>query len=444
MSIESISPHSSANYFSGANWRTPDWVPAQTVEEVITHVRKATATRAGFAPVIGVLACSVLPWTLALAWTAFILVWELWLRLLLEDRLAAHAAKRSQMEGFRWLAAIHFVGATVYCLFPALLWRTGEPIGLVLATVFICGSANHLFVYFASNRLVMLACLAPVAGLALLTPLLSGLSIGTGVSIAALACLILGASFYGFDRNVLLRDLASQAAARASAEQANVAKSQFLATMSHELRTPLNAVIGYAELIEEEAEAGAMAADAGKIRASARQLLGVIDVILDISKLESGGVGLNRERVAVGAVLEHLRIAAQPMAAANNNSITFNTDGALGEADIDHVRLHQCLLHLISNAAKFTRDGAIIVSAARRDGELVFAVRDTGIGISEAQQREIFEPFVQVETDAARRYEGSGLGLTLVRRLARLMGGDVSCESAPGQGSTFTLRVSVA
>lgn len=439
MTVESIP---APRYFSGANWRTPGWVPAQTVAEVVEHVRKPTATRAGFAVIMGVLSFTVLPWPPVAAWTAFMVAWELWLRPLLEDRVALPAAARSQSAGFHRLAAIHFIGATVYCLFPAVLWHAGGAIGLVLATAFICGSANHLFVYFASNRLVMLACLAPLAGLALLTPLLSGLSLSAGVSIAALACLILGASFFGFDRNVLLNSLAAQAAARASAEQANVAKSQFLATMSHELRTPLNAVIGYAELIEEEAERGPMAEDAAKIRSSARQLLSVIDVILDISKLESGGVALTRERVAVAAVLEHLRIAAQPLAAASGNTLTIAGVSGLGEADLDHVRLHQCLLQLISNAAKFTRNGAITVTAARTPHELVFAVRDTGIGIPEAQQAHIFEPFMQGETSAARRYEGSGLGLTLVQRLARLMGGDVTCKSTPGVGSTFTLRVS--
>jgi len=241
--------------------------------------------------------------------------------------------------------------------------------------------------------------------------------------------------------------VAKQAVARMEAEQANAAKSKFLATMSHELRTPLNSVIGYAELIEEEGE-GANADDARKIRASARQLLGVIDVILDISKLESGAIQLDPDHVKVAAVLDEVREAAAPLAAVQHNTFSIREAGALGEAEIDHARVYQCLMQLVANAAKFTRDGKIALVAARQPMSgrecLVFTVTDTGVGIPEAEHERIFEPFVQVEGDDARRYEGSGLGLALVRRPARLMGGDVRCESAPGQGSTFTLWVAAS
>jgi len=238
--------------------------------------------------------------------------------------------------------------------------------------------------------------------------------------------------------------IAKQATARALAEQANTAKSQFLATMSHELRTPLNAIIGYAELIEEDVE-GPAREDAGKIRASARQLLSVINIILDVSKLESGTIELQRERFKVSEILEQVREAALPLAAQNGNSITIQDAEALGEVVGDHVRLHQCLMQLVSNAIKFTRDGEIRVVASRAiiaaQDTIHFQVIDTGIGIPTDQQTAIFEPFVQLESSNARRYEGSGLGLSFVRRIAQLMGGDVSCESKPGAGSTFTLWV---
>jgi signal transduction histidine kinase len=216
--------------------------------------------------------------------------------------------------------------------------------------------------------------------------------------------------------------------------------------MSHELRTPLNAVIGYAELIEEEASQSPAAQDAGKIRSAARQLLSVIDVVLDLSKLESGLVALQRERVNAAAVLSQLREAAPALAAINNNTIEFREDGPLGEAEIDLLRVHQCLLQLVSNAAKFTRNGRIEVVARRLvDGRtLSFSVSDNGIGIPAEQQQRIFETFVQLDTDDARRYEGAGLGLALVRRLAQLMGGDVTCHSAPGQGAVFTLTIATA
>jgi signal transduction histidine kinase len=318
--------------------------------------------------------------------------------------------------------------------------------GMVLATAWVCGSANHLFVYFSANRWLLLSCVVPLAALSLSAPIITtGLSLESAIAISSLGALMLAAGMFGFDRRVLLGNLAQLAAARMTAEQANAAKSQFLATMSHELRTPLNAVIGYAELIEEEVERGSIAEDATKIRLSARQLLGVIDVILDLSKLETGAIELRRERGQVSAILQELREAALPLATINNNTVIVTESGAMGEADIDHMRLHQCLMQLVANAAKFSRDGEIRIGARRealgqRD-RLVFSVSDTGPGILPADRARIFEPFVQGQSGTSRRTDGSGLGLTLVRRLARLMGGDVRCESTPGQGSTFTLWI---
>lgn len=184
----------------------------------------------------------------------------------------------------------------------------------------------------------------------------------------------------------------------------------------------------------------AIADDAGKIKTSARQLLGVIDVILDVSKLEAGAIALERERVGLSGLMAHVRQAGEPLAARNGNVLI--VEAAEGEAELDHLRVHQCLMHLVDNAAKFTIDGEIRVSARRASDRVVeFSVADTGIGIAPEQQVRIFEPFVQVEGDHDRRYEGAGLGLTLVRRLARLMGGDVTCRSAIGEGSVFTLSV---
>jgi signal transduction histidine kinase len=420
--------------------------PRQAVSEVVSNVRKATWSRVGFAAFVALVSMTVLPIWIAAAWLAFMTLWETVLRIWLEDRLVLPIARRDEDAGSRRLAAIHFFGATVYSTFPVLCWSTGEPLGMVIATAWVCSSANHLFVYFAANRLLLVACLTPLSAMTIAAPLTTaGFDLTTGVSIATLVCMIVAAGLFGIDRHVLLSNLAKVAAARTAAEQANAAKSQFLATMSHELRTPLNAVIGYAELIEEEAEHGTIAEDAGKIRSSARQLLGVIDVILDLSKLESGSVALQRERSVVSGVLEELRAAAAPLAAVNNNTLTISEAMPLGDAEIDHMRLHQCLMQLISNAAKFTKDGAITVTAARitnADGEqLMFEVADTGIGVTPDQQARIFDAFVQVEADAARKYEGAGLGLTLVRRLARLMGGDATCESTPGKGSVFRLWV---
>lgn len=417
-----------------------------TIADVTSNIRKSTGPRVGFALIMAGLSTVVLAPLYAAAWLAFIMVWEIWLRPLLEDTIVAQVAARSQQNGFYLLSAIHFIGGSVYSFYPLAVWATGAPVGMVLATAWICGSANHLFVYFTPNRLLLASCLIPLSAAAVAAPFTTeGVSLTTAVAVATLASLILAAGLFGFDRKVLLGNLAKQASARAAAEDANAAKSQFLATMSHELRTPLNAVIGYAELIEEEAGGGSISEDANKIRASARQLLGVIDTILDLSKLESGSIDLECERMQSSGVLEQLREAALPLAAANGNTLTVSEATPLGEAELDHRRLHQALLQLVSNAAKFTRNGAITVTASRRveggRARLIFDVADTGIGIPAEQVAHIFEPFAQVEHDAARRFEGTGLGLTLVRRLARLMGGDVSCRSESGIGSTFTLWI---
>jgi signal transduction histidine kinase len=245
---------------------------------------------------------------------------------------------------------------------------------------------------------------------------------------------------------VFLTEMISrQALARAEAERANTAKSQFLAAMSHELRTPLNAIIGYAELIEEEPREAAQ--DAGKIRIAARQLLSVINVILDLSRLEAGEVTLKPERVAISEILEQVRESAAPLAAANGNAFHLTVRGNLDEAELDHARLYQCVMQLIANASKFTAGGTIELTVSReaRDGgeAVVFAVRDTGAGIPPNQIERIFEPFVQADGADARRFEGAGLGLAFVRRVARLMGGDVTCQSQLGRGSTFTLWVPI-
>lgn len=419
-----------------------------SVLDVAGAIRKGTWPRVSFAVLMAIGASTVLSPTSAALWCVGMLAWEFLIRIWIEDRLLVPIAARSQTSGFRALAMIHLVGACGYMIFPAATWMSGEPLGMVLATAWVCGAANHAFVYFSSERWLLLSSVVPITVCAVVAPFVThGFSATAIFSVLALICLLLAAGLFGHDRRVLLSVLAKSFAARAAAEQANAAKSQFLATMSHELRTPLNAVIGYAELIEEEAGDAQedIAKDARRIRGSARQLLSVIDVILDLSKLETGATVLERDRVDIGAVLTNLRTAALALAASNKNEMSIEQAGPLGEAEVDHMRLHQCLMQLISNAAKFTKDGRIRVLATRAEvqgrAQLIFEISDTGIGISPEQQARIFEPFTQVQSDADRSYEGAGLGLTLVQRLARLMGGDVTCTSALGKGSTFVFSV---
>jgi signal transduction histidine kinase len=412
--------------------------------DVAGIIGRGTAARAGFSVLIALIAMAVLPWAVCLAWAGFILFWELLARPFL-DGLAIRLARHSEPSGVQAISAINLIGGCAYAVFPITGWASQTPLGMVLATGWVCASAAHAFVYFASHRLLLIAVMIPIAAMVLVAPFaIAGISPITIAAVAALGVLVLSSGFVARDRELLLTMLARQATARAAAEQSDRAKSQFLATMSHELRTPLNAIIGYSEMIEEEG-VPEVADDASKINTSARQLLGVINSILEVSKLEAGVVKIEKDKVDLAMIADQLREAAAPLAAANNNNMTVVEQGELGEAELDYARLHQCVMQLISNAAKFTRDGAINVRLARVTNEgrdlIQVVVADNGIGIPEDQRERIFEPFTQVETEAGRRFEGAGLGLTFARRVARLMGGDVACAATPGGGATFTLWV---
>jgi signal transduction histidine kinase len=223
-------------------------------------------------------------------------------------------------------------------------------------------------------------------------------------------------------------------------------KSRFLASMSHELRTPLNAIIGYSEMLEEEAaEIGkpSFAQDLQKIHVSGRHLLGLINDVLDLSKIEAGRMQLFTERQPVAALISGVVDVAEPLTRKNGNRFLVEADGDLGSLNTDITKVRQVLLNLLSNSAKFTERGDITLGAAGSpDGTSVaFSVRDTGIGMTQEQLGRVFEEFSQAEAGTSRTYGGTGLGLSLSRQLARILGGDISVESAAGIGSTFRFIV---
>lgn len=226
------------------------------------------------------------------------------------------------------------------------------------------------------------------------------------------------------------------------AEQANSAKTQFLASVSHELRTPLNAILGYSEILEEDLTAAKLetpAQDAQRIRGAARHLLHLINGLLDLSKIEAGKMDLAIEKFDVREAISETLDTIRPLAQKAGNRIDAELAGDLGLAETDRVKLSQCLLNLLSNACKFTKGGEVSIKARRENNRLVFEIADTGIGMTEAQAAQIFQPFVQAEGLTTHRFGGTGLGLAITRRLALLLGGDVAVTSAPGQGSVFTL-----
>ena len=236
------------------------------------------------------------------------------------------------------------------------------------------------------------------------------------------------------------------AAARDEAVRASRAKSDFLANMSHELRTPLNAIIGYSEiLLEEAAELGqpALRSDLEKICGAGRHLLGLINDILDLSKIEAGRMEIFPETFMVPGMLAEVQATIEPLVAKNGNRLVVEAAADLGEMRSDLTKVRQTLFNLLSNAAKFTRSGTITLGARRlpaADGDHIeFRVADTGIGMTDEQLRMLFQAFSQADASTARRYGGTGLGLAITRHFCRMLDGEVSVESRPGEGSVFTL-----
>jgi signal transduction histidine kinase len=230
------------------------------------------------------------------------------------------------------------------------------------------------------------------------------------------------------------------------AQAANKAKSLFLANMSHELRTPLNAVIGYSEIIEEDLDSGqteSSAADLAKIRGSANHLLTLINEILDLSRIESGKLDLKPTHIDLAALLRGAMDAVKPTAIKNRTTCQLNLAPGIGVMHADETRVRQCVLNLLSNAAKFTHNGVVALDLRPcrigRAAGVAISVKDTGPGLSAENQARLFQPFMQVDSTKTRAHDGAGLGLVITRRLARAMGGDVQVSSKLGHGATFTL-----
>jgi PAS domain S-box-containing protein len=243
---------------------------------------------------------------------------------------------------------------------------------------------------------------------------------------------------------------ADLARARDDALAASKAKSQFLANMSHELRTPLNAIIGYSEMLKEEAlEQGnnMLATDLKKIFGAGHHLLGLINDILDLSKIEAGKISIFAEKMSVTTLVNESIELIQPLAQKNANQVTVIGIENAGEIITDVVKLKQILFNLLSNACKFTRDGEIILEISRRQeneyGKILFNIRDTGIGMSGIEVDKLFEYFSQADPSTTRQYGGTGLGLAISKRFCELMGGNIGVSSTKGVGSVFEVSLPV-
>ena len=242
-------------------------------------------------------------------------------------------------------------------------------------------------------------------------------------------------------------DVTDLVRARKGAEAASQAKSDFMATISHELRTPLNAILGYTDLLSmgiPEAIGDRAREQVGRVGSSARHLQQLIDELLTFTRIQAGREEVEPARVELAGVVDEVRAVIEPLAAQKSLRFVVDTGGAPESVETDPRKLRQILLNLLGNAVKFTHEGEVRLSVSPDGDGLAFAVRDTGIGISPEHVEQLFEPFWQADQSRTRAWGGTGLGLAISRRLAGLLGGEVTVESEPGRGSTFTLRLPLA
>jgi signal transduction histidine kinase len=252
----------------------------------------------------------------------------------------------------------------------------------------------------------------------------------------------------------LEEEVTRRKAAEAAANQANAAKSVFLARMSHELRTPLNAIIGYSELLREQVgdlgQAG-LQPDLEKIHHAGEHLLGLINDILDLSKIEAGGMTLYLEEFNIAQMIQEVSATVQPLVGKNANRLEVDCPADVGEMHADLSKVRQCLFNLLSNASKFTEKGCIQLITRRERAEAMagdgqaamisFTVRDSGLGMTPEHLGRLFQDYAQADSSTFKKYGGTGLGLAISKRLCQMMGGDITVSSELGSGSTFRVTL---
>jgi signal transduction histidine kinase len=387
-------------------------------------------------------------------------------QMLAKSYLEQRSAEQRRTAGalFAWGC---FFSICIYAVMPIILaWNGGGP-GRVLGVLMAASSLVSVALStFQAPRFMLISSVPAVVSL-LVMPIIpfeaspaSALqgALGVGCGVAGFLA-YMGRSAFNNTKMVDGWRAANNAAKerqleaevrRAEVEEANRAKSEFLAVMTHELRTPLNAVIGYAEIIEEDLQADGrseLAEDATRISGSARHLLGLIDQILNMSSMDAGQEGLALRDVDVRRLVDEAVAQAGEEIRAHNNRISVRIGDDAEKIHTDGNKLAVSFAALLSNAVKFTSNGLIAVTAEveqRGEGRvLVLAVSDTGIGIVKEDLPRVFAPFTQLDGGATRAKGGMGLGLSIAQRMAQAMGGDITAISEFGSGSTFTLRTPV-
>jgi signal transduction histidine kinase len=384
----------------------------------------------------------------AAAWLAVIALQEWVILPTVMARLVTPMTRDAPEKARFWGAAVTAWGATLYTFGWAPAFFTGRDGAGYFAGVWLACAIIHALTYSRRDRILFSAHLAPpLAAAAFGIFVVHGFGLLSLVLMLITARLVFTTYIALKDRMALLASVKLSRTQRKAAEEASDAKSRFLATMSHELRTPLNAIIGYAEILEEDIGNSdpTSAEDAVRIRRAGQRLLGLINDALDLSKVEAGRMAIASEVVDIRAMIDGVMEDVDHLARRNRNALSANIVPSAALFVGDGGRLRQCVLNLVSNACKFTQDGEIRIEAAPFAHEsgtfLAISVADAGIGIPPDKLDHIFEPFAQADDSRTRNYEGTGLGLAITRKLARLMGGDVSAQSKPGQGSCFRLLV---
>lgn len=425
-------------------------VPSAQVSETSRRRNKGLPTRLVVAFVGAlVLAYDVSP-IAASIWFGAIVVsqgldWWVWRR--------AKSIEGRKVVGRRFVLLCSSVlqAATVYAVMPALLWLADGIAGVPCAAIWLLGSMLHVVMHMHNTKPMLVAALAPPT-LCAASLILADLISSQGTERAAAAALLVAvALFIGHLGSALtairrsdtrLRQARAAAYAKQrTAEAASQAKSAFLANMSHEIRTPLNGVIGMASALQSEQLAEDVKRRVGIIADSGELLLGIINDILDVSKIESGKIDLDSAPFDLGDVLRRIEALHKPRAA--EKGLIFGCRLADDTSPYrlgDSHRLTQVLHNLVSNAIKFTAVGGVAVQVSTLpDERLRIIVKDSGPGMTEAQAGSIFQPFVQADSSTTKKFGGTGLGLSIVKGLVEAMGGEVGLVTALGKGACFEI-----